>query len=177
MGAAIGRRLGFLSGGARSVLQAGAVLGGRFTVEDLALVSGRTVAGLAPIVEEAVAAGVLAEAGSELMFRHALIRQALHDGLPVAVRVGLHAHVARAFADAGASWDRVARHLLAAPQAISGWVLTWLAGLPASALYAQPGIAAELLDHARRVCLPGDRAAGVVHRPAVHGAAAAAAPR
>ena len=103
-----------------------------------------------------MAAGVLAEAGSELMFRHALIRQALHDGLPVAVRVGLHGHVAREFADAGASWDRVARHLLAAPQAISGWVLTWLAGLPASALYAQPGIAAELLEHARRVCLPGD---------------------
>ena len=45
LGAAIGRRLGFLSGGVRSVLEAGAVLGGRFTVGDLAVVSGRPVVG------------------------------------------------------------------------------------------------------------------------------------
>ena len=101
LSAAIGRRLDFLSGRARSVLQAGAVLGGRFSVEELALVSGHSVAGLAGVVEEAVAAGVLAVVGSELMFRHALIRQALHDGVPAAVRVGLHAHVARVWAEAG----------------------------------------------------------------------------
>ena len=108
------------------------------------------------IVEEAVAAGVLAEAGPELTFRHALIRQALHDELPAAVRVGLHAHVARALADAGAAWDRVAQHLLAAPQAIDGWALTWLADLPATALYALPATAAELLERARQASLPGD---------------------
>jgi DNA-binding CsgD family transcriptional regulator len=156
LSAAIGRRLGFLSDGARSVLRAGAVLGGRFTAEELAVVSGQDVAGLVRIVEEAVAAGVLAEAGAELMFRHALIRQALHDELPAAVRVGLHAHAARVLADAGASWDRVARHLLAAPEAIDGWVLTWLAGLPAAALYALPATAAELLERARQVSVPGD---------------------
>jgi len=156
MSAAIGRRLGFLSGPARSVLRAGTVLGGRFTVEELAMVSDQPTAGLVGIVGEAVAAGVLAEAGPELTFRHALIRQALHDELPGAVRVGLHSHVARVLAEAGAAWDRVAQHLLAAPRAIHGWVLTWLAGLPAAALYAQPATAVQLLQRARQVSLPGD---------------------
>ena len=87
---------------------------------------------------------MLAQAGPDLIFRHALIRQALHDELPAAVRVGLHAHVARVLAEAGAAWDRVAQHLLAAPQAIDGWVLTWLADLPAAALVRVAG-------HRRRV--------------------------
>ena len=47
---------------------------------------------------------------------------------------------------AGAAWDRVAQHLFAAPQAIDGWVLTWLADLPAAALYALPATAADLLE-------------------------------
>jgi DNA-binding CsgD family transcriptional regulator len=156
LNAAIGRRLGFLSVDARLVLRAGTVLGGRFTVDDLAVVSDQPVAGLARIVDEAVAAGVLADAGSYLTFRHALIRQVLYDEMPTAVSIGLHGHVARALADAGAPWDRVAQHLLAAPQTIDGWALTWLASLPAAALYALPAIAADLLERARQVSAPGD---------------------
>lgn len=35
-------------------------------------------------------------------------------------------------------------------------MLTWLADLPAAALYALPAIAVDLLQRARRVSLPGD---------------------
>jgi DNA-binding CsgD family transcriptional regulator len=157
LNAAIGRRLGFLSIETRLVLRASAVLGGRFTVEDLAVVSGQPVAGLASIVDEAMAAGVLATAGSELIFRHTLIRQVLYDEMPTAVSVGLHGHVARELADAGAAWDRVAQHLLAVPSvALDDWALTWLAGLPAAALYALPAAAAPLLERARQVSAPDD---------------------
>ena len=67
------------------------------------------------------------------------------DEMPAAVSVGLHGHVARMLADAGAPWDQVARHVLAAPQAIDGRVLSWLVYLPAPALYALPATAADLL--------------------------------
>ena len=125
LSATIGRRLGFLSSQTRSVLRAGAVLGARFTVPELAMMSAHAVPDLTPVVEEALLAGVLADAGSELMFRHPLIRQALHDEVPVAMRAGLHGHAAHELADTNASWDRVARHLLAAPETIDGWVLDW----------------------------------------------------
>ena len=51
---------------------------------DLAIVLGRGVADLIPAVDEACAAGVLAESGSGLGFRHPLIRAALYDEMPVA---------------------------------------------------------------------------------------------
>ncbi len=156
LSAAIRRRLGFLSSEARSVLRAGAVLGVRFTVAEWALVSGRPVPDLAAIVDEALRAGILAVSGSELTFRHPLIRQALHDEVPAAMRAGLHSHAARELADANASWDRVARHLLAAPATIDGWAVDWLAGIPSMQLLALPEIAADLLDRARQATMPGD---------------------
>jgi DNA-binding NarL/FixJ family response regulator len=155
--AAIAHRLDFLSDNTRSVLRAATILGGRFTLDELAVVSGKPVAALVDIKGEAVAAGVLADGGPELTFRHGLILQALNDELPRALRVGLHAHMARVLADAGAAWVRVAKHLLAAPEAVDDdWALAWLTGLPATTLYALPAIAADLLSRARRASKPGD---------------------
>jgi len=54
--------------GAR-VLRAAALLGTDFAVPDLAIVLGRSVADLIPPVDEACAAGVLAESGHGLGFR------------------------------------------------------------------------------------------------------------
>ena len=56
----------------------------------------------------------------------------------------------------------MAQHLLAAPQEFDDWVLTWLAGLPAAALYALPDTAAELLTRARQASVPGDPRRGVL---------------
>ena len=156
LSAAIGLRLGFLSAAARSALGAGAVLGGRFTADDLAVASGHSTPDLGEIIAEALATGVLTRSGPELTFQHALIREALYEEMPVAVRVYLHGHVARVLADADASWDRVALHLLAAPQAIEGWVLSWLAAVPTTALAASPATAADLLERARHVAMPDD---------------------
>ena len=62
--AAIADRLGFVPSWVREVLRAAALLGVEFAVSDLATVLGRGVVDLIPAVDEARAAGVLAESGS-----------------------------------------------------------------------------------------------------------------
>ena len=134
LSAAIADRLGFVAGPVREVLRAAALLGADFAVPDLAIVLGRSVADLIPAVDEACAAGVLAESGHGLGFRHPLIRAALYDEMPAPVRAAWHRDAGRALAAAGASADRVARQLLRAVGGPGGpaepmdeWMLDWLA--------------------------------------------------
>src|SRR5262249_61938367 len=101
----------------------------------LGAVLGCGVAELTPAIDEARAAGVLAESGNALGFRHPLIRAALYDEIPVPVRAAWHRDAGRALAEAGAPADRVARQLLPAvggPGGTTGpmaeWMLHWLAG-------------------------------------------------
>ena len=103
----------------REVLRAAALLGVDFAVPDLATVLGRGVADLIPAVDEARAAGVLAESGNGLGFRHPLIRAALYEEIPAPVRAAWHREAGRALAEAGAPADRVARQLLAGDQRAS----------------------------------------------------------
>src|ERR1700730_2262642 len=99
LSAAIADRLGFAAGPVRKVLRAAALLGMEFAVPDLAIVLGRSVADLIPTVDEACAAGVLAESGHGLGFRHPLIRAALYDEMPAPVRAAWHRDAGRALAE------------------------------------------------------------------------------
>src|SRR6516225_9340687 len=134
LSAAIADRLGFVAGPVREVLRAAALLGMDFAVRDLAIVLGRSVADLISAVDEACAAGVLAESGHGLGFRHPLIRAALYDEMPAPVRAAWHRDAGRALAEAGAPADRVARQVLRATGGLGGpaepmdeWMLDWLA--------------------------------------------------
>src|SRR5689334_6578621 len=139
LSAAIADRLGFVAGPVREVLRAAALLGVDFAVPDLAIVLGRSVTDLIPAVDEACAAGVLAESGNSLGFRHPLLREALYDDMPVPVRAAWHRDAGRALAEAGAPADRVARQMLRAVGGSGGtpgpatgepmdeWMLDWLA--------------------------------------------------
>ena len=155
LSAAIADRLGFVSGPVREVLRAAALLGVDFAVPDLATVLGRSVADLVPAVDEACAAGVLAEFGNGLGFRHPMIRAALYDEIPVPVRAAWHRDAARALAKAGAPADRVARQLLWAVGGPGGtsepmdeWILRWLARTAELLVGQAPRAAAELLRQA-----------------------------
>ena len=152
LSAAIADRLGFVPPWVREVLRAAALLGVDFAVPDLATVLRRSVANLVPALAEARAAGVLAESGSRLGFRHPLIRAALYEEIPAPVRAAWHGEAARALATSGASADRVARQLLPALDGGSGpmdeWILDWLAGTAALLVGQAPRAAVDLLRRA-----------------------------
>ncbi|HUZ38961.1 MAG TPA: AAA family ATPase [Streptosporangiaceae bacterium] len=162
LSAAIADRLGFVPGPVRRVLRAAALLGVDFAVPDLATVLGRGVADLVPAVDEARAAGVLAESGDDLGFRHPLIRAALYDEIAVPVRAAWHRDAARALAEAGAPADRVARQLLWAVGGPDGtsdpmddWILGWLASTAELLVGQAPRAAAGLLSQAVASSPPG----------------------
>ena len=127
LSAVIADRLGFVTGPVRDVLRAAALLGVDFEISDLAIVLGRGLPDLLPAVDEARVAGVLAESGSSLGFRHPMIRAALYEEMPAAVRAAWHRDAARALAAAGAPPERVARQLLCAADG-SGRPRLWTSG-------------------------------------------------
>ena len=90
LAAAIADRLDFVPGPVREVLRAAALLGVHFAVPDLAVVLGRSVTDLISAIDDARAAGVLAESGTGLRFRHPLIRTALYEEIPAPVRTAWH---------------------------------------------------------------------------------------
>ena len=154
LSAVIADRLDFVAGPVRDVLRAAALLGVDFEISDLAIMLGRSVPDLLPAVDEARAAGVLAESGGILGFRHPLIRAALYDELPVTVRAAWHRDAARALADAGAASERVARQLLRAADgpgqtgAMDDRMLDWLVRTGDHLVSQAPGVAADLLAQA-----------------------------
>ncbi|HEX9356019.1 MAG TPA: AAA family ATPase, partial [Streptosporangiaceae bacterium] len=155
LSAAIADRLRFVPAWVREVLRAAALLGVDFSVPDLATVLGRGVADLVPAVNEAHAAGVLAESGSGLGFRHPLIRAALYEEIPAPVRAAWHREAGRALAEADAPADRVARQLLAAlgasadaTEVMDEWVLRWLDHTAPLLVGQAPRAASELLRQA-----------------------------
>ncbi len=169
LAAAIQGRLGELADDAVRVLRWAALLGPEFSVTDLEVVSGRSAGELMPVVDAAVGAGVLVEAGVRLGFRHGLIRQVLYEGMPAGLRAALHVQAARMLAGAGAAPERVAAQLVpaglnsggpgpgqdsslelvpgqdarAAP--VHGWVVAWLAEAAPVLIYRSPQVAEELL--------------------------------
>jgi DNA-binding NarL/FixJ family response regulator len=155
LAAAIEDRLGFLSEGTLESLRHAALLGERFSVGDVAIVQGCAVRDLVSVVREAVTAGVLTASGTDLLFRHALIREALVDGLPAGLRSGLHREAARALAAAGAASNKVAAQLLAATSLSGGagdawtadaWAIGWLAAEAPALVHRAPRMAVELLE-------------------------------
>ena len=155
LSAAIADRLRFVPVWVREVLRAAALLGVEFAVPDLATVLGRGVADLIPAVDEARAAGVLAESGNGLGFRHPLIRAALYEEISGPVRAAWHREAGRALAKADAPADRVARQLLAAAsgsaddtEPMDEWILHWLDRTAPLLVGQAPRAAAELLRHA-----------------------------
>jgi DNA-binding CsgD family transcriptional regulator len=147
---AIADRLDFLSEDARGVLGAAALLGRDFLVGDLAGVLGRPVGGLAGVVRESLAAGVVEQAGERLRFRHDLLRQALYESVPVVLRAGLRRDAARGLMAAGAPVERVAELVLAAGDAADGWEVDWLVDEAAGLIRRSPAVAADLFEHALR---------------------------
>ncbi|MEH1128914.1 ATP-binding protein [Micromonospora sp. CPCC 206061] len=128
---AIADRLDFLSSPLLNVLQAAALLGARFSAPELAAVSALNTIEVLPLIEEAVATGVLRDAGQELAFGHPMIHEALYHAIPSGIRAARHRQAAHALAESGVPAERVARQLFpgldggeVAP--VEEWIRPWL---------------------------------------------------
>jgi DNA-binding CsgD family transcriptional regulator len=128
----VGARLGRLSPGCRRLVQAAAVIGRDVPLALLAATLDEPVARCLPLVDEAVAHGLLDRVGTgEYRFVHALTRDAVEESLPAADRAALHRAVAEATAvqfagdlsdhlgDIARHWAEVAPHGAAATA--RGW--------------------------------------------------------
>ncbi|MFG2526214.1 AAA family ATPase [Streptomyces sp. NPDC048527] len=146
LAAALDSRLSFVGADALGILRVAALLGREFAVTEVAALLGRSAIGIADDLQEAAAAGILVDAGQQMAFRHPLIRQALYDGMPTALRVALHQDAARALHDIGSvEPQRVAQQLLESGSVGNRWARRWLADTAPVLAVRAPHIATELL--------------------------------
>jgi len=148
LGAAIARRVAFLTPPTREIVQTASLLGTSFTASELATVAHLTAAQLAGPVREAATAGILTDGGRTLAFRHPLIHDALYRDVPASLREALHRDAARALVEAGTPADRVAAQLLHAGQSMDAWTLDWLTAAGPILINQAVGVAADLLHAA-----------------------------
>ena len=109
----IRHRVARLSGPARQALAVAAVAGPSFSLAPLEAVLGEQ-SGVLDGLDEAVAAGLLAETGpGEYAFAHALVRQTIYEAHSAARRMRLHRQLGEtleALPDAGAHVEMLAHH-------------------------------------------------------------------
>jgi DNA-binding CsgD family transcriptional regulator len=161
--AVIGERLDGLADNVLSGLRWAATLGAEFSLADLEVVSGRPAGDLMDVIDAALRAGVVTEAGPRFRFRHGLIRQVLYERMSAGLRAAHHGRAARALADAGARPAQVAAQLAAQLTAVEHlpgtevepWVVGWLAAVAPALIYLAPAVAVDLI---REVLAQLDRA-------------------
>jgi len=158
LAAVLNDRLSSVSAETAPILRTAALLGAKFTVTDLAVLLRRPVSELAAGLQEAVAARILVGSGAELAFRHQLIRQALYESMPTALRTALHAEAARELAATDADALSVAQQLFAAGQPGAGWSRAWLIRTAPTLTTQAPQLAADLLRRELDETPSGDEA-------------------
>ena len=135
VGRATGLRLQRLTPGARALAEAAAVLGPdatRARVVEVAELDHFT--GLEAV--DTLRRAEILDAGSEVRFRHGVVRASIYDSLPPRSRAGAHVRAARALAEAGARRERTAEHLLQAQRLGEPWALDALREAGRAALAA-----------------------------------------
>lgn len=109
---AVQRHLQGLSPDAHRLLEAGAVLGRSFTLHEAAGLWGRRAVELVAAAEEAMQHDALIESGSELAFRHNLIRESVFSAIPAPVRKVLHREAVSVLRAENRPASEIAEHLI-----------------------------------------------------------------
>jgi DNA-binding CsgD family transcriptional regulator/tetratricopeptide (TPR) repeat protein len=139
----------------QDALRLAAVLGSRISLDDLALATGRSVVDLAMGLRIAVDAGVLADCDGQLGFAHDLVRQALYEDLPAAVRRSLHRDVGRRLVAAGAPLESTAAHVSLGAEPGDAEAAAWLAEAAGTLAERSTTLAIELAERALQLA-PAD---------------------
>jgi len=152
------RRLSFLPDATVRALRAASILGSSFSLTDLATITGGSALELSRALAGAVRAGVVADDGARLRFRHDLIRDAIYEDLPGGVRLGLHREAGQRLAAAGAPALQVAEQLARAAAPGDAEAIRWLVQAAREAVATSPDGAASLLARAVGLMDPADPA-------------------
>ena len=150
------RRLSFLPDQTVQALRAASILGSSFSLTELATITGGSALELSMALAGAVRAGVVADDGPRLRFRHDLIRDALYEDLPGAVRLALHREAGQRLAAAGAPALQVAEQLARAAVPGDADTIRWLTRAAREAVATSPDAAASLLARATGLMDPAD---------------------
>lgn len=149
------RRVSALPGLTVETLRIATVLGTEFAVNELALLLGRPPSEVVGTLLPAVDAGLLQDAGGHrLRFRHDLVREAVYDDLPLALRASLHAQAGRLLAQAGASPLDVAQHVALGAVPGDPGAVDLLLSAAAQAQSTAPSVAVGLLERALQLTDP-----------------------
>ncbi|MBV9916382.1 MAG: AAA family ATPase [Solirubrobacterales bacterium] len=158
----INRRMAGLSDAARALGDAVAILGDGSELRHGAALAGLDEREAIAAADELTAAGVLS-AGRPLRVEHPLVRSALHDAQPLQARDRAHLDAARLLAAEGVATERVASHLLLAPERADPWVAEQLESAGVRALrHGAPAEAADLLERALAEPPPAQRRGGLL---------------
>ncbi|MFD0688102.1 ATP-binding protein [Actinomadura fibrosa] len=157
------RRFGQLPAATVELLQVASVLGTSFAPGDLAAVLGRPLAGLLPQLNDAVSHGLVGDRGDVLAFRHPMMRDALYESLPSAIRRRLHHEAGEALAAAGAPAAQVAVQLAEGAQPGDPEAIAWLRKAAEEVSAYSVGTAVRLLERGLELA-SGDGARGAAVR-------------
>jgi DNA-binding CsgD family transcriptional regulator/tetratricopeptide (TPR) repeat protein len=151
-------RLGRLTPQARRLLEAAAILGRSFSLDDLADVLEEPANHLLLALEEALTAQIVVPAGDLLAFRHDLLRQAVMDSLPLPVRRWLHLKAGETLLARGGSAVPAATHFMVHARPGDSRVLAGLDRAAREVLPSSPRTAADLALRALELTGPSDPA-------------------
>jgi DNA-binding CsgD family transcriptional regulator len=152
-GAAVTARLSEVTADTRRALQVAAVIGATIAVADLAAVLGRRAVDIIPALDDATAAGILIDTGSDaIAFRHELYRDAVLATVSPAALSALHLDVARTLAARGAPALDVAEHFARGARPGNREAVDWLQRAALEVVPHAPGTALRLLDTAIGLC-------------------------
>lgn len=116
----ISRRMSRLSEAARALGDAVAILGDGCELRHSAALAGLDEREAIAAADELGSASILASE-RPLRFEHPLVRAALHDAQPLQARDRAHLDAARLLASEGQPAERIASHLLSAPELADPW--------------------------------------------------------
>ena len=150
------RRLSLLPEDALNVLRVASILGSTFSLAELALLAGRNPAQLVPALASAVDAGLLTGSGDRLTFRHDLVRDAIYQDLPAAVRKGLHREAGAELGRAGVPVERLAAHVALGAEPGDAAAVRWLRRAAQLSAARAPATTVRLLEQALEISDPTD---------------------
>lgn len=145
------QRLSTLPAEALDTLLVAATLGSTFDPAELAVVLDEPASTIVTRLREPVRAGWIVPLDDGMAFQHDLVREALYDDAPAAVRRALHRQIAERLLAAGRPALEVARHLQLGATPPDPPAARWVHRAGREALASVPARAQELFDVAAQL--------------------------